>query len=287
MGAEKLVVDYSTEIGYYYINCSYPQAGGILWRLRAVCGLSGARRKPGAQPGGAIQKREEKAVAEGDIPSAAEEKAETRTTIPEKSPRRRSAAPVQSPDGEKVDRRVRKTKRQLREALTTLLLRKSFSEITVREVSELADVNRGTFYTHYRDTADLLHQLETAFLDRLREIKVNVRRQDWEGATYEYLEEVLTLCRDNADIYTALVRNNSDPEFQERFVTILRNQYLRSFLEHVCRTDERVKDMYCVYIVQGMLAIVAMWLDTGMKETPAQMAKLGGDFIMRGAKGLR
>ena len=87
-------------------------------------------------------------MAVGIIPNAAEEEIEVRTVAPATPPRRRAAELAQSPGEEKVDRRVRKTKSQLREALTTLMLKKSFGEITVREISELADVNRGTFYTH-------------------------------------------------------------------------------------------------------------------------------------------
>ena len=226
-------------------------------------------------------------MAVGTVTSTVEEEPEVRTAAPVKTPRRSTAVRVPGVNAEKVDRRVRKTKRQLREALTTLLLQKSFSEITVREISELADVNRGTFYTHYRDTADLLGQLEDTFLERLQGINVVVKRQDWEGAIYAYLEEVLALCHDNADIYRALVRNNGDMDFQKRFVSTLRNQYLHNFLAHVCRTEERIREMYCAYIVQGMLAIVALWLGSGMKETTEQMARLGGDFIMRGVKGLR
>ena len=89
------------------------------------------------------------------------------------------------------------------------------------------------------------------------------------------------------DIYRALICRRGDELFQEEFVKALRNQYLRSFLDNACRTEERVKDMYCAYIVQGLLAIVGLWLDTGMRETPEQMAQMGGDFIMRGVKGLR
>ena len=226
-------------------------------------------------------------MAVGTVTSTVEEEPEVRTPAPVKTPRRSTAVRVPGVNAEKVDRRVRKTKSQLREDLTTMMLQKSFSEITVREISELADVNRGTFYTHYRDTADLLGQLEDTFLERLQGINVVVKRQDWEGATYAYLEEVLALCHDNADIYRALVRNNGDMDFQKRFVSTLRNQYLHNFLAHVCRTEERIREMYCAYIVQGMLAIVALWLDSGMKETPEQMARLGGDFIMRGVKGLR
>lgn len=43
----------------------------------------------------------------------------------------------------KVDRRVRKTKRQLRLALTKLLQEKPIKDITVREIADMIDINRG------------------------------------------------------------------------------------------------------------------------------------------------
>ena len=49
----------------------------------------------------------------------------------------------------KVDRRVRKTKAQLREGLARLMLQKSIKEITVKELVDEVDINRSTFYLHY------------------------------------------------------------------------------------------------------------------------------------------
>ena len=59
---------------------------------------------------------------------------------------------------EAVDRRVRRTRKQLRECLVTLLKQKKVQDITVRELTELADLNRGTFYLHYKDVFDLLEK---------------------------------------------------------------------------------------------------------------------------------
>ena len=70
---------------------------------------------------------------------------------------------------EKEDRRVRRTKERLRQALTQLLLEKDIHDITVRELTDLADVNRGTFYTHYKDIYDLLEQTENALFSELEE----------------------------------------------------------------------------------------------------------------------
>ena len=66
-----------------------------------------------------------------------------------------------------TDRRVRKTKSQLRLALMELLVEKSAKNISVRELAERADINRGTFYIHYRDVGDLLQRLEDEMADRL------------------------------------------------------------------------------------------------------------------------
>ena len=61
---------------------------------------------------------------------------------------------------QKLDRRVRRTREQLKRALTQLLLEKPVREITVRELTDRADVNRGTFYAHYTDLYDMLEQME-------------------------------------------------------------------------------------------------------------------------------
>ena len=54
--------------------------------------------------------------------------------------------------------------------LAQLLLEKDLSSITVRELTDLADVNRGTFYTHYRDLYDMLEQMEQEMFQELEDM---------------------------------------------------------------------------------------------------------------------
>ena len=56
----------------------------------------------------------------------------------------------------KEDRRVKRTKKQLEKSLIQLLETKPIQDITVRELTELADINRGTFYLYYRDIFDMV-----------------------------------------------------------------------------------------------------------------------------------
>ena len=60
----------------------------------------------------------------------------------------------------KEDRRVRRTKKMLTQALTQLMQEKQIKEITVKELTDLADMNRGTFYLYYRDVYDMLEKLD-------------------------------------------------------------------------------------------------------------------------------
>ena len=53
------------------------------------------------------------------------------------------------------DRRVRKTRAILKQSLITLMKEKSIKHITVKELCEQSDINRGTFYLHYSDVFDL------------------------------------------------------------------------------------------------------------------------------------
>ena len=59
-----------------------------------------------------------------------------------------------------MDRRVRKTRAQLRQGLAELLKEKSLKEITVKELVEKVDINRSTFYLHYADIYDLSESIE-------------------------------------------------------------------------------------------------------------------------------
>ena len=67
---------------------------------------------------------------------------------------------------EKTDRRARYTRMVLKESLIELLKEKRISNISIKEICERADINRSTFYSHYQDQYDLMHQVEQEVLSR-------------------------------------------------------------------------------------------------------------------------
>ena len=74
---------------------------------------------------------------------------------------------------EKVDRRVRKTKAQLRAGLARLMQKKSIKEITVKELVEEVDINRSTFYLHYT-----IHKSHISILSKKCDTNILIMIQD-------------------------------------------------------------------------------------------------------------
>ena len=66
---------------------------------------------------------------------------------------------------EKIDRRVRRTKKLLRQGLTKLMSEKKINKITVKELTDLVDVNRATFYLYYKDIFDMVESIENELFD--------------------------------------------------------------------------------------------------------------------------
>lgn len=59
----------------------------------------------------------------------------------------------------KVDRRVQKTQTAIKSAILELMAEKDFEDITIRDIADKANVNRGTIYLHYVNKYDLLDKI--------------------------------------------------------------------------------------------------------------------------------
>ena len=70
------------------------------------------------------------------------------------------------------DRRVKRTKKLLRDSLFSLLQKKSINEITITELTDVADINRATFYFYYTDIFDMLDQIQNEAYELFEDVLV-------------------------------------------------------------------------------------------------------------------
>ena len=140
---------------------------------------------------------------------------------------------------ETVDRRVRKTKKQLRECLTRLLKEKKVQDITVRELTDMADLNRGTFYLHYRDVFDLLEKTENELLDEFNSLMYRHNAQDLTNNLAAVFVDIFHLVKDNSDLVYILLGENGDLKMcirdRDWRTSLSKYQLIRSYLSRKFR----------------------------------------------------
>lgn len=187
---------------------------------------------------------------------------------------------------EKEDRRVRKTKKLLREGLAKLMLEKPVKNITVREISELVDINRGTFYLHYKDIYDMVEQIQNEIFDEFYEIINSYEITQSENDVFAMLTDIFKFLRDNSELAKSLIGENGDAAFVERLKNLLRNKCFTELSQkHQIRSEEEFMYHYA-FIVSGSVGIFQRWLNSGMKESPEEMAKFMEKLIHKGMAGL-
>lgn len=172
------------------------------------------------------------------------------------------------------DRRVKRTKKLLRDSLFTLLQQKSINEITVTELTDIADINRATFYFYYTDLLDMLAQIQNEayemFEDVLNGTENSVNSPE---AFAKYIENILLFCKSNPTIAKFVItREYNNNKVLTRIKKLLAKN-VPVAKENYAQDDPR--RFILNFALNALTGTVVDWMDDGMIIPPDVMA----DFI--------
>ena len=173
----------------------------------------------------------------------------------------------------KENRKVRYTKMVIRDSLVELMKTQSILSISIKDICNLADISRSTFYAHYKDQYDLLQQLENETFAYLVEILDAYKDDYGKRRLTQLLEDVLTFIINNNYIQV-LLSEHGNIDFQKklfRHIT-LRKQIIRFFSEKL-KDDESI-DCYYVYVVNGTIGLIQHWIKNNMTVPVPKLAKM-------------
>lgn len=185
-------------------------------------------------------------------------------------------------NSESADRRVRKTKRQLRQGLTELLAEKGAKDITVRELSERVDMNRGTFYLHYKDIFDMIERIEKEMFEDFHGVLEKHPVRSLNGKPLPMLIDVFRFVAKNADMCTVLIGKNGDLAFVNRLKSLVKDRCLSDWMKLFNTGKSKNFEYFYSFIVSGCIGLLQNWLENGMKEPPEHMASLAEQMILTG-----
>ena len=178
----------------------------------------------------------------------------------------------------KVDRRVIKTRSQLKKGLAALMKEKSVNQITVKELVEEVDINRSTFYLHFKDIQDLLREIEENMEAQIkRAIEEHPIVSGNENAFY-FIEDMFRVLDEEREISKALIGPNGDMGFIHRIERIIKENS-RGTLEKMFPGKKEDLKYFYAFCLSGCLGLVKVWLNEGEEKSPEEMAQMTFNMI--------
>lgn len=178
-----------------------------------------------------------------------------------------------------IDRRITKTKEALKMALVALLKEKDLNKITVKELCERADINRGTFYTHYKDQVDLynsvLNELFASLEAYIRTLfTVDITSH---AGTVDFVSRVFKFCRANSEYVSIYLVPHRKALICRKIANYAKKYNVYGITKKDCPPDSIppfLEDYFYEYLSFGVIGVIQRWLETGMKESNEDMAEV-------------
>lgn len=179
-----------------------------------------------------------------------------------------------------ADRRVTRTQTAIRRALIALIEERGFDALTVSDITARANINRGTFYLHYRDKYDLVEQIQAEIIGNIERIFLEgapLRLEDLRSPDrplpviirmFEYL-------KDESSLMHAIIGLKGDVALQIRIKrAIERNLELGALTGGRPLTFLVPREYLIAYLLSAHFGVVQTWLERGCEESPRAMAQI-------------
>lgn len=172
------------------------------------------------------------------------------------------------------DRRIIRTQSSLKEALIQLLMEEAdFKKLSIKTVAAKANVNRVTFYSHYKDLDGLLNAIFDDYLDSLlKHFRDSYQSLGKFSSTDERLHlSIFEFIYANQFVFTLIIKGELIPGSQNRFCENL----LKLTHREIKLNDELPIEVPALsyFSTYGSLGFFIYWMENNFDQKPTIMAK--------------
>ena len=165
----------------------------------------------------------------------------------------------------KTDRRIKITKRLLKDAFTEMLKEKDIYHISIRELCEKADVNRTTFYKYYGNQFDLLDEMEN---DLLRSIEETFNEENIDEA--RGIEKILLFLEKDIDFTRLLLNSSVDAEFPNKLFSLA--TVTRTVEKTMANIPIQEREYIHRFLLYGAYEMIRTWVNKDNRESAKEMS---------------
>lgn len=191
-----------------------------------------------------------------------------------------------------MDLRVIRTKEAIRNALVELIEEKGFEPITVKDITTIAKINRGTFYSHYQDKFDLM----TKCMEEIMQEMSHIVKQNFPNVISELDKRfdpttpltiavsIFEYMNKNSRFMKVVLSSKGDLSFQTKLKEFMwKSLFEDKITSHIKKDQLLVPAPYLAsYIASAHIGVIQQWLNSGRKESPLEMAQILSTITVNG-----
>ncbi len=173
----------------------------------------------------------------------------------------------------KVDRRVLRTRRMLKSALIELILEQGLDSISIRTLTDRADVGYATFYRHCKSKEELLMQI---FLDLNAELLDHLQNRP---THYEEALALYEFVAEKRDVYLAACQLPRDHPAIEKAKSHMRELFVARTVNGV--EVESPLEVYINHTMNSIWELIRWWIEEGVQHSPEEMATYQNELMVK------
>lgn len=189
---------------------------------------------------------------------------------------------------ESIDRRVLRTRAMMQDALISLILKKNYREITIKDIIDEANIGRSTFYSHYTSKDDLLiggfKHLRSLLLEHQKQALakrggIEERGLGFSLAVFEHVGDHINIYRALAGQHGGAIAEN----YIRQLITGLVRDSMAAIMDREM-TDQMPRELIVQHVVGSFMSVLVWWLDGGAKLQPVEINVMFHRLVMYGVK---
>lgn len=181
-----------------------------------------------------------------------------------------------------MDRRTKYTKKVIKDTFLNLLEKKDISSITVTEICEISDINRGTFYRYYLDVYDLLKNIEQEFMDEIKNSPSIERMED--HSIYSFTKGILDIFENNKKLVHILFNTDRNIYFLNEVLEVAYDKCIGKWEADQPESKGEELENAVVFIFNGALGVINYWIKNDFSLPSEEVAKHIETYCINGAR---
>jgi len=186
----------------------------------------------------------------------------------------------------KANRQTKKTKKAIKEAVLTLMTSTDIAKITIKEISDLADINRKTFYAHYTNVYSVLDEIENDMIEKLTSIIDDDDIEKIMTNPYDFFHQLTKVINEDLNFHKLFTNTITLNTLLEKIKLVIKEKFICFHTDQLNLDHTKLNIMY-EFIASGIVASYKEWLKSDRTISLEELSKQISLVVTKGVDALK